>query len=128
MTNALPAIPTDSPTYFEQVISIHDLFMVVAAKGTTIIEGRTFNRCVLQGPAVLLTAGGVLFDDCDMGPSGGDVRNLLLKPVGPQKVVGAIPLKDCRFIGCRFYAIGFTGNDEFLAGFQRDVRSRGGAA
>ena len=45
----------------------------------------------------------------------GDVRNLLLQPVGPQKVTGTVAFRDCKFINCRFLRVGFTGSPAFLA-------------
>jgi len=115
-------------TYEDQGLSIHDLFQRLGAQGAVMIEDHTFNRCMIQGPAVLLALGGVVFDNCDMGPSGGDIRNLLFKPVGVSKAIGAISIRRCRFVDCAFYAIGFTGTDEFLDSFQDNVRPKGGAA
>lgn len=100
--------------YTDMQLPLSVLFRHISDAGKSIIEAKTFTRCDISGPAVLLAIGGVEFNGCNMGPNGGDVRNLLLKPVGPQKVIGAIPVLNCRFIECRFHAIGFAGNDAFL--------------
>lgn len=85
--------------------------------GQSIIKGKTFVDCYFEGPAVVLAAGGVQFDGCNMGASGGDIRNLLLRPVGPEKVVGAIAFQDCLFQRCQFFSVGFTGSPAFLDQF-----------
>ena len=54
------------------------------------------------------------FDETNFGDSRGDIRNLVLKPVG-DKAIGTVPMRDCAFIGCEFYGVGFTGTDEFIA-------------
>lgn len=85
--------------------------------GSILIQGKTFTDCLIEGPAIILPAGGVTFSNCDVDDDNGDVRNLLLKPMG-RSVFGAVGLRDCRFVGCRFRYVGFTGNDEFLAQVQ----------
>jgi hypothetical protein len=101
-------------SYTDMQLPLSVLFRHISDSGRSIIEDRTFTRCDISGPAVLLAVGGVEFEGCNLGSHGGDIRNLLLKPVGPQKVVGVIPVQNSRFIDCRFHAIGYTGNDEFL--------------
>lgn len=100
--------------YTDMQLPLSVLFRHISDAGHSVIEAKTFTRCDISGPAVLLAIGGVEFDGCNMGPNGGDIRNLLLKPVGPQKVIGVIPVQNCRFIECRFHGVGFTGNDAFL--------------
>jgi hypothetical protein len=119
-----PAGLADRDEYLDMVLSLPTLHQALAARGRR-IENKTFTRCLIEGPAVMLVAGGVTMEDCNMGHDGGDLRNLLLKPVGPRQVVGTIPVTNSLFRACRFHAIGFTGDDAFLAGFQRDIRSGG---
>lgn len=83
--------------------------------GGSVIEGKTFIDCRIHGPAVLIPVSGCAFDGCNLGDSHGDMRNLLLKPMGPSKIVGGIAMKDCRFERCDFLAIGYSGTPEFLA-------------
>ncbi|MBI1682084.1 hypothetical protein [Caulobacter hibisci] len=108
--------PTDAfAKTFENVdVSLFDLYRAHLQKGQTVIEGRTFRNCRLEGPVVLLVLGGVDFDATDFGYTGGDIRNIVLRPASPTTVVGAVPFKDCSFIDCQFYMVGFTGPDSFL--------------
>ena len=74
---------------FEDVqIPLATLFRQLAMSGVSIIEGRAFRRCRIEGPAVMLLLDGVAFDGCDLGSTGGDVRNMLLRPMA-SKVIGA---------------------------------------
>lgn len=95
-------------------LSLQEIFAHAVRSGQPVIQGRTFRGCRLQGPAILLVSNRVTFEDTNFGDSRGDIRNLLLKPVG-DKVIGALPVRDCVFIGCEFYSVGFTGTDEFIA-------------
>lgn len=85
--------------------------------GKSFIRRRLFIDCRIEGPAVFMAMGGCVFDNCDMGYNGGDVRNLLLRPVGTAKVIGAIGFEDCEFRGCRFFSVGFTGPTSFIDNF-----------
>jgi hypothetical protein len=109
-------IPTDpAAALFENLdISLYDLFRANFQAGKALLSGRTFKGCRVEGPAVMLVLDGVTFDATNFGPNGGDVRNLVLRPAGPQKVIGTIPVQDCKFIDCEFFALGFTGPDQFL--------------
>lgn len=99
---------------FENVdIILYELYAAASAQGAGLIQGRTFTGCRFQGPAILLASSGVTFTDTNFGDSRGDIKNLLLQPVG-DKAIGAIPMRDCDFIGCEFYGVGFTGTDEFI--------------
>ena len=68
---------------------------------------------------MLLAVGGCSFDGCNMGDAMGDPRNLLLQPVGPEKVTGTVAFQDCSFVNCRFLRVGFTGAPEFLTNIQQ---------
>jgi hypothetical protein len=109
-------IPTDpAAEVFENLdISLYDLFRANTQTGKALLSGRTFKGCRVEGPAVMLVLDGVTFDATNFGPNGGDVRNLILRPAGPQKVIGTIPVQNCKFIDCEFFALGFTGPDQFL--------------
>lgn len=109
------------PTYEKAQIWLPQLAAETMSAGKVLIEGRTFIDCRLEGPAVLLAAGGCHFDACDMGYSGGDIRNLLLSPVGPEKVIGPIAFQNCTFRRCNFFAVGFTGSPDFLRSFQATI-------
>ena len=83
------------------------------AGGGAVIEGRTFTRCVIEGPALMLVLEGVQFDGTNFGQTGGDIRNILFRPLGGRGI-GAIPVRNCTFRACDFDAIGITGNDSLL--------------
>jgi len=97
-----------------EAIALFDLYRSVLEQGQSVILDRTFVNCGLDGPAVALILGGNSFDATDFGYAAGDIRNILLKPMSPQKVIGTIPIGRCTFTNCKFFAVGFTGTDEFL--------------
>lgn len=107
------------PNYASLHIWLPQLIAEASLRGEGLIEGRSFKDCVLEGPAVLLPISGCRFDSCNMGDAMGDTRNLLLTPMGPQKVTGVIAFKDCTFTNCSFLRVGFTGTPEFLAEMTR---------
>jgi hypothetical protein len=101
-------------TSFEDVdISLHDLFMAAVGQGQGLIHGRTFTGCRIQGPGVMLVSTGTTFDETNFGDSRGGIANLVLRPAG-DKAIGAVPVRDCAFLGCEFYGVGFTGTPEFI--------------
>jgi len=113
------------PEYKKVSVWLPQLFMETSRAGSLVIENRTFTDCLIEGPAVLLPLEGCHFDGCNMGDAHGDPRNLLLLPMGAQRVTGAIPLKNCKFINCRFLGVGFTGAKAYLDDM---VAALGGAA
>ncbi|MBW3559941.1 MAG: hypothetical protein KY449_09270 [Proteobacteria bacterium] len=104
-----------APRFQDQEVWLPALMMAALQAGERAITGRSFTNCLLHGPAVFLAAGGNAMNACNMGFTGGDTRNLLLRPVSPTGVIGAIPFADCRFEWCDFDAVGFTGNEAFIA-------------
>lgn len=102
------------PAYDKATIWLPQLMLEAARRGEGVIEGKTFTDCRFDGPAVILPLGQCHFDTCDFGLSRGDMRNLLLSPMGPTSVNGALAFKDCTFIRCSFLAVGYTGSPEFL--------------
>ena len=92
-------------------IALFELFAAqVRSGGGMTIKDRTFRNCRLEGPVVMLVLGGTTFDACDLGYASGDARNLLFRPVG-EKATGAIPFENCKFEGCQFFAVGYTGGE-----------------
>ena len=102
------------PEHVDQRIWLPQLIVEAMQTGGLHIEGRTFRRCLMEGPAVVVPVDGCQFDTCNMGDAMGDPRNLLLTPQGPQKVTGAIAFRNCQFIECTFMRVGFTGAPAFL--------------
>jgi hypothetical protein len=102
-------------TTFENVgLNLFDLFRAQFGEGKQLLEGLTFRNCRLEGPAVLLIIGGNRFDGVKFGVNVPDVRSLVLRPASPTAVVGALPVRDCTFIDCEFFAVGYTGPEAFL--------------
>lgn len=94
--------------------ALFDLYRAsVQAGGGVMIEGRTFTDCVFEGPALMLVLEGVHFESTNFGPTGGDMRNMLFKPMGTVGI-GAIPVRNCTFTNCRFNTLGITGNEALL--------------
>ncbi|MET3836830.1 hypothetical protein ABIB58_002180 [Brevundimonas sp. UYEF29] len=121
MTSILPInrpladAPDLNAKTFENVdIILYELYAAASANGVPLVEGRTFTGCRFQGPAVILVSNGVTFTDSNFGDGRGSVRNLLTRSLG-DKAIGSIPMRDCKFIGCEFYGVGFTGSEDFLA-------------
>ena len=81
--------------------------------GQTTIDGKTFTDCLIEGPAVMAVMNGTVFDSCAMGTTS-DMRNLLYRPVGRDRMAGVIGVSNCRFVRCRFAQVGFTGSDELI--------------
>ena len=79
-----------------------------------VIEGRTFSDCLIEGPAVMLALDGVNFESTNFGPTGGDVRNMLFRPMTGRMAIGSIPVRNCTFRNCQFHTLGITGSDELL--------------
>ena len=90
------------------------LFHAALPVSAGIVRGRTFVNCQLLGPAVLLAGEGVQLNECHLGDSQGDIRNLLFRPLSTQRMIGPIGFEHCTFQACAFAAVGYTGSDDFL--------------
>lgn len=88
-------------------LSVHHL-----NAGQTVIDGKTFTDCVIEGPAVMAVMNGTTFGGCNMGVAK-NPRTLLFKPLG-EVMAGVIGMSNCRFVNCRFVQIAFTGPDSVL--------------
>ena len=94
--------------------SLFDLYRAsVQAGGGVLIEGRAFTDCIIDGPALMLVLEGTHFESTNFGPTGGDMRNMLFKPMGAMGI-GAIPVRNCSFTRCTFQTLGVTGNEALL--------------
>lgn len=89
--------------------------------GQMAIDGKTFTDCLIEGPAVMAVMNGTTFDNCAMGTTS-NVKNLLYRPVGQDKMAGVVGVGNCRFVRCRFVQIGFTGSDGLLEELQTGIR------
>lgn len=111
-------------------IRIHELL----EGESVVIENREFEDCEIVGPALIFPMG-CTFDSCGFA---GDVDAILwevpLRKVteirsdgteasfyeGPVKV-GAIAVRNCKFLRCRFRGIGITGPPDFVQQFRESV-------
>ncbi|CAL1690305.1 hypothetical protein MMB232_00427 [Brevundimonas subvibrioides] len=120
MTSRLPITraykaPTDfDAAVFEDVdLFVHQILAASMAKGIPAIQDRVFRGCRINGPALLLPTRGTSFDDCNFGDPRGDINNLLFQPLG-DRATGAVALLNCKFEGCEFSEVGFTGPTTFM--------------
>ena len=90
-----------------------------------VIEGRTFSDCLIEGPAVMLALDGVNFESTNFGPTGGDVRNMLFRPMTGRMAIGSIPVRNCTFRNCQFHTLGITGGEELLQMLAEQVTTVG---
>ncbi|MGZ9100815.1 MAG: hypothetical protein ACXW3O_14030 [Brevundimonas sp.] len=106
--------------------ALFDLYRAsLQAGGGAQIDGRTFVNCDIEGPAVMLVQDGNLFEGTNFGPSGGDMRNMLFRPLSGKMAIGAIPVSNCVFRNCRFHALGITGGDDVLEMLTTQVKTTG---
>lgn len=92
--------------------------------GETVISGKTFTDCIIEGPAVLVALNDVSLDGCNMGLITNPM-NLMFKPLG-DLIIGAVGVSHCRFVRCRFVQIGFTGPEAFLTQLADSITSAAG--
>jgi hypothetical protein len=118
-----PVIGVDRPVTLAQDLSklsfenedmaLYELYRAQFAAGRVRIDGVTFRNCRIVGPAVMLVLDGTTFDTTNFGDARGDIGNLLLRPLRAI-AVGTIPVANCRFIGCEFFNLGFTGPEAVI--------------
>ncbi|RZJ04996.1 MAG: hypothetical protein EON89_05570 [Brevundimonas sp.] len=109
-----PAMDMNKSAFEGEDLALYDLFVHHLRTGRSVIDGITFTGCRVEGPAVMLVLDGTTFDATNFGESKGDMGNIVLRPVG-NMAIGAIPVRNCTFLGCEFYALGFTGNEAILS-------------
>ena len=98
------------------LLSVHSL-----NAGDTIIRGKTFTECLIEGPALMAIVEGVTFEGCNMGVAS-DPKSLFYKGQGPV-LVGTTAVADTKFARCRFVQVGFTGRVDTLDGMAADLVS-----
>ena len=117
-----PADWLDSPSIDKAAVWLPKLAVDFFNAGRPAIDGKTFTDCLIEGPAVMAVMTGTTFESCAMGTTT-DVRNLLYRPVGQDKMAGVVGVGNCRFVRCRFVQVGFTGSDNLLEDLQGGVKS-----
>ena len=85
------------------------------------VVGRTFEDCVIHGPAIVTFLRTPLIECEFVGPS----RDSILFPIWPRRpVVGLTLIKDCTFRHCTFVNIGLAGLQEPQAEFPQASEGR----
>lgn len=112
-TPAVDRALVDRTAYEREALWLPNLAIQHWNDGKTVIEGKTFTDCVIEGPGLLAVLNGTTFDSCAMGTTT-DMRNLLYRPVSREKLSGVIGMANCRFVRCRFVQVAFTGSDELV--------------
>jgi len=118
MTDASP--PKAIKTFENAGIWLPGLAVDALRHGHLVLDGYTFKDCAIDGPGVIAAVNAVGFRNCDFGRISA-VADLLFSPKG-QHLTGAIGFSNTTFENCRFDMVGFTGNEEFLADFERSLR------
>lgn len=106
-----PATDLSKQAFVDEDFSLFELYMHRLRTNRAIIEDTTFTGCRVEGPGIVLVLDGTSFDRTNFGETKGDVANLILRPVGTM-AIGTIPVRNCTFVSCEFYMLGFTGNEQ----------------
>lgn len=77
-----------------------------------LVRDLLFVDCDILGPAVVVLLGTSSITNCSLG--GEAIEILWELPSERQVVVGAIGLQNVQFDRCRFHAVGFAGNSDFI--------------
>ena len=99
--------------FVDEDLALYDLFTHHMRTNRSVIDGITFTGCRIEGPAIMLVLDGTTFEATNFGESKGDIGNLVLRPTR-NMAIGAIPVRNCTFVGCEFAMLGFTGNAAIL--------------
>ncbi len=99
--------------FVNEDMALYDLYSHHLSTGRSIIDGVTFTGCRIEGPSIMLVLGSTHFDRTNFGETKGDIANLVLRPVA-NMAIGTIPVKDCTFVECEFFMLGFTGSDAIV--------------
>jgi hypothetical protein len=104
---------SSATTYEDSVVRISEL---VSSDG--VLSGCVFNRCRIDGPAVLVLRGGSMVD-CDLGGPTSDAV-LWEVPRYRPRVVGVILAEDCTFEKCAFSNVGIAGPPDLIWQLRND--------
>lgn len=108
-----PASDFSKTAFVDEDLALYDLYRHHLQTNRSIVDGVTFTRCRIEGPSIMLVLDGTRFDRTNFGEAKGDIANLILRPTGAM-AIGTIPLRNCAFIDCEFFMLGFTGNTATL--------------
>jgi hypothetical protein len=95
---------------------------LVAWDAPPIIERVEFVGCTLYGPAVL-----AILERNEISHSNfqGTMDALLWEVPAGKTVIGAVGLRDCRFVRCIFTGLGFAGTAETIAAMRAGAQAVG---
>ncbi len=113
-------------TFEKEAVWLPSLAVHHLNAGQTVIDGKTFTECLIEGPAVMAVMSGTTFDTCNMGVAE-NPKTLLLDPRGDM-IAGAVGMANCRFVRCRFVQVAFTGNREMLDDIESGLLAARGEA
>jgi hypothetical protein len=100
---------------------IHPFDLVDDAVGDY-LDRITFERCEIVGPAVVVPIQ-TDFEECTWDTFGPNPRDLFWElPSERRAVIGAIALRECRFVHCNFSRIGVAGTPGYLGQWSVDRR------
>lgn len=78
----------------------------------------TFERCEIVGPAVVVPID-TEFEQCTWESFGPEPRDQFWELSEERRaVIGALALRECRFLHCNFSRIGIAGTSDYLSGWQ----------
>ncbi len=89
------------------------LLEIVPVEG--MLDGYTFTRCRILGPAVLSLDTNTVIGDSGFGEA---APESVIWDNPPLRRAGAVHVTNCRFLQCGFLLVGFTGEPETLAAFR----------
>jgi len=114
--------PANRLLSLSRLVGLHIRIVDVAIDGC--IEDRTFEDCSIYGPAILIHEGYADHRNCDYFAKVDDLHWLVkeeeLQAAGER--LGAIHVKNCVFIRCRFHNVGFVGTPSSLAQFSSQTK------
>ena len=108
-----PSTDLSKRVFENEDMGLYELYQQQRRNGQVELDGLTFTGCRIEGPAVMLILQGTTFDAVNFGEARGDIGNMLFRPVR-NMAIGTIPVTNCTFVNCEFYAMGFTGNEHIL--------------
>jgi hypothetical protein len=95
---------------------LHDMNIRIAdlAIENTYIRNKTFERCELWGPAVVILSGNTVVNHLSMGiPSLENMNDIFVDTTNPR-ILGAVTFDNCVFRSCGLHLVGFIGDNDTM--------------
>jgi hypothetical protein len=106
------------PLGFEDVLQsyMHDrrIYISDLARTELIVHDKVFERVTFVGPAVVAVLSGNVLEQPFIDTGGGGIDAVTLVVKENQRSVGAIGLRNCKFLQCRFERIQFLGTQDSI--------------